>query len=304
MDLRQLAALSAVADHQSFSAAARALHTVQSNISTHVARLERELDVTLVDRASGQLTTAGQLVVERARRIQSELDALVADVASAAGEVSGRVRLGIIGTTGRWLVPLLLPAVAERLPKVELVVVDATTTSLLPQVADGQLDLAIVNLPVTDPDIEVEVLFDEDLILVAPEDHPLARDEPVSMADLAQHPLLLSPPGTGFRTDLDHDAERAGVKLLAQAEVDGMRLLATLAFAGFGPAVLPSTAAPPSIAPGPWRRVVITDVTPRSVGITTRRRSLLSTPGRAVRDVLQQVVAVDIKTHLGVHARR
>src|SRR5215218_9193913 len=83
MDLRQLAALTAVADHESFSAAARALHTVQSNVSTHVARLERELDVTLVDRATGHLTVAGELVVERARRIQAELDALVADVASA-----------------------------------------------------------------------------------------------------------------------------------------------------------------------------------------------------------------------------
>ena len=73
MDLRQLAVLTAVADHQSFSAAARALHTVQSNVSTHVARLERELGTTLVDRASGLLTDSGELVVARARRVQAEL---------------------------------------------------------------------------------------------------------------------------------------------------------------------------------------------------------------------------------------
>ena len=59
MDLRQLAALVAVAETGSFSAAARSLHTVQSNVSTHVARLERELGVTLVDRASGTLTEEG-----------------------------------------------------------------------------------------------------------------------------------------------------------------------------------------------------------------------------------------------------
>ncbi|MEO6989793.1 MAG: LysR family transcriptional regulator, partial [Aquihabitans sp.] len=80
MDLRQLAALTAVADHRSFSAAARALHTVQSNVSTHVARLERELGATLVDRTTGELTNAGELVVGRARRIQTELEALTADV--------------------------------------------------------------------------------------------------------------------------------------------------------------------------------------------------------------------------------
>ena len=79
----------------SFSAAARALHTVQSNVSTHVARLERELGVTLVDRAGGVLTEEGEAVVRRARRIQAELDALGADVAALRDEVTGTVRLGV-----------------------------------------------------------------------------------------------------------------------------------------------------------------------------------------------------------------
>src|SRR5215212_6791639 len=108
MDLRQLTALVAVAETGSFSAAARALHTVQSNISAHVARLERELGVPLVHRASGTLTDEGLAVVARARHIQGELDALEADVASLRDEVSGTARLGCIGTSARWLVPLVL----------------------------------------------------------------------------------------------------------------------------------------------------------------------------------------------------
>ena len=300
MDLRQLAAVVAVADHESFSAAARALHTVQSNVSTHVARLERELGVTLIDRADGRLTPAGELVVARARRIQSELEALVDDLASAYEHVAGRVRLGVIGTTGRWLVPLLLPALRAAHPRVDVVVVDATTTSLVPLLAQGQLDLAVVNLPLADPDIEIEPLFEEDLILVAPDSHPLAAGPPVSLAELAAHPLLIGPPGTAFRDDLDRDARASGVTLVPQAEVDGMRLLATLAFSGFGPAVLPATAAPATLA-GPWRRIEVTGLTPRSVGLATRRRALLSAPGRAVRDVLRAVVAAEGSAHPGVH---
>src|SRR5438309_2203812 len=92
MDLRQLAALVAVAEHGTFSAAADALHTVQSNVSTHVARLERELGTTLVDRSAGRLTEEGELVVARARRIQAELDALATDVASLRHEVAGTTR--------------------------------------------------------------------------------------------------------------------------------------------------------------------------------------------------------------------
>lgn len=300
MDLRQLAAVTAVADHESFSAAARALHTVQSNISTHVARLEAEVGVSLVDRSNGRLTPAGEVVVGRARRIQGELDDLVADLASAAGHVAGRVRLGIIGTTGRWLVPLLLPAVALDHPRIELVLVDATTTSLVPQLIEGRLDLAVVNLPLTDPDVELETMFEEDLILLAPEDHPLAIGDSVTFPELAQYPLLLGPQGTALRDDLDLDAERAGVTLTAQAEVDGMRLLATLAFGGFGPAVLPATAAPLTLAAGPWKRVRIAEVTPRSVGLATRRRALLSAPGQAVREVLRRVVRDEVAAHPGV----
>ena len=109
MDFRQLAALAAIADHGSFSAAAKALFTVQSNVSAHVARLERELGVTLVDRSRGCLTEEGEVVVARARAVQNELDAIYADLASRGKEVAGDARLGVIGTTARWLVPRSSP---------------------------------------------------------------------------------------------------------------------------------------------------------------------------------------------------
>src|SRR5215208_3676729 len=129
MDLRQLAALVAVADTGTFSAAADLLHTVQSNVSTHVARLERELGVTLVDRAGGRLTPEGELVVSRARRVQAELDALAADVASVGEEVRGDARLGAIGTTARWLAPLVLSRLHRLHPAVRTILVEGPTSS-------------------------------------------------------------------------------------------------------------------------------------------------------------------------------
>ena len=84
MDRKQLRALTAVAEHHSFSGAARALDTVQSNISAHIARLERELGLTLIDRATTEPTHEGRAVLERARRIEAEFEALDSDVASFA----------------------------------------------------------------------------------------------------------------------------------------------------------------------------------------------------------------------------
>ncbi|MGI8662582.1 MAG: LysR family transcriptional regulator [Acidimicrobiales bacterium] len=301
MDLRQLAALVAVADHRSFSAAARALHTVQSNVSTHVARLERELAVVLVDRASGTLTEEGVAVVERARRIHSELEALVSDVASVNREVSGTVRIGAIGTTARWLVPPLLEAMTERYPGVHVVFVDATTTSLLPGVRSGLLDLAVVALPIHDPDLESEPLFDEDLMVIAPETHPLAAHDRVGLIELAKHELLLEPPGTAFRDDLDRQARAVGVSLRPRAEVDGMRLLASLAFEGFGAAILPASAAPRWNAGG-WRLVSVDGLTGRAVGLVHRRRGLPSAPARAIAEVTRAVVLEEATHQVGIHA--
>lgn len=290
MDLRQLNAVLAVDDHGSFSAAARALHTVQSNVSAHVARLERELDTTLVDRSTGALTEEGQVVAARARRIQGELDALAADVASLHAEVAGSVHLGVIGTTARWLVPPLLVGLAERHPKVTPVVVDATTTSLLPLLENGRLELAVLNLPVEDAELEVEELFREDTILLVPRGHHLHGSESVAFAELDGERVLLEPRGTTFRDVLEAQAEAAGVHLVPQAEVDGMRLLASLAFQGFGATLVPASAAP-RVVQGDFARVSVEGLEGRTVGLVRRRRGLLSAPARALRDVLVDVVA-------------
>lgn len=300
MDLRQLNAVAAVAEHGSFSAAARALHTVQSNVSTHVARLEAELGVILIDRATGLPTEQGDAVVARARRISAELEALEADVSSLADEVRGSVRVGIIGTTGRWLLPLLLEAMTTQHPGIHVVVIDATTTSLVPQVAGGAIDLAVINLPVDEAELSVEPLFDEDRILIAPAGHPLAGVERVGLAELAAHPLLLEPVGTGFRDRLDAEASRAGLVLQPQAEVDGMRLLASLAITGFGAAVLPTTALPTSRSAA-WKQVELDGIPHRSVGLARRRRGLPSAPARATRAALLDVVAAHSPDQPGIH---
>ena len=290
MDLRQLAALTAVADAGSFSAAARRLHTVQSNVSTHVARLEAELGATLVDRATGTLTDEGDAVALRARRIQHEIESLRADVDSMLHEVSGPVRLGCIGTVSRWLVPRLLHEMEERHPKVHVVVVDATTTSLVPQLEAESLDLAVVNLPLGGSELATEALFDEDRIILAPADHPLAAEASVELAALSLHALLLEPRGTAFRDELDDAMAHIGGELNVRAEIDGIRLLTSLAFEGFGPAMVPATAAPPWMGPE-CRRVTVEGLTPRSVGLASPRRGRLSAPARAVREVVCYIVA-------------
>ncbi|HVA73105.1 MAG TPA: LysR family transcriptional regulator [Acidimicrobiales bacterium] len=299
MDLRQLQALIAIADHGSFSAAASSLHTVQSNVSSHVARLERELGVQLVDRQSGLVTEEGAAVVERGRRALSEIEAAVSDVAALRDEVTGTVRIGMIGTTARWLAPLLLEAASQRHPKVRLVVGDGTSATLEPHLASGSLDAAIVNLPQGSPELVEHPLFDEDLILVLPKDHPLASGPSVHLNDLDGFELLLPAPGTAFRLEIDQACRDAGVTLIPRAELDGVRLMASLAVKGLGPAILPATGATEGVMK--LARVTITGLPRRKVGMVLRRRGRASAPAKATLEVLEWVVKENLDPAMGLH---
>jgi DNA-binding transcriptional LysR family regulator len=293
MEFRQLAALLALADHGTFSAAADALGTVQSNVSTHIARLERELGTPLFDRSRGALTEEGRVVMARARRVSAELEALVSDVAAVRNVVAGSVSLGMIGTTARWLAPRIFMAMGERHPGVRLSVAEGTAAELADRLQAGRLDLAVSSLPGGEEDLVGEGLFDEDLVLVVDRQHPMAGRHDVAIDELQAIPLLLPMQGTTLRRELDSalaSNRDQPVVLRSKAELDGVRLIASLTFEGHGPAILPASAVPDYLRDR-WATVGVEGLPRRTVGVVTRHRGLLSAPARAVRDLLREIVA-------------
>ncbi len=288
MDVRQLAALVAIADHGTFSAAARALFTVQSNVSSHLARLEKELGTELVDRSRGGLTDDGARVVERARRVLREIDEIGAELAQRHGDVVGDVRLGMLGTTARWLLPRLLSEMSTRHPQVRVIVAEGSTSVLIPALLSGLYDAAIVHLPIDEPELNIEPLFAEDLLLLAGEGHPLAKRSSIHLAELAGFRLLLPPPGSALRRVLDRAALSVGAQLEAEAEVDGVRLLATLAVDGHGAAIVPATAVPHRT--GNFTAVHVPELPPRVVALTSHRRPGPNGATKALFDVLRDAL--------------
>lgn len=301
MDVRQLSTLVAIADHGTFSAAARSLYTVQSNVSAHISRLEKELGVTLVDRAHGGLTDEGARVVERARRILNEIDDIAADMASRNEDVSGQTRLGVIGTTARWLIPQMLERLTEEHPGVRSVIQEGATSALVPNVLSGQLNAAIVHLPVDDAELVIEPLFAEDLLLLAHQSHPLASRDVIPLRELDETPLLLPPTGSALRKVLERAAANADITLSAQAEIDGVRLLASLAFDGFGAAIVPATAAPQWLE-GTFARITVPELPRRVVAFVRRRRPSPTAPTAAVLDTLKAIIEDRSALQPGVHA--
>jgi LysR family hydrogen peroxide-inducible transcriptional activator len=197
---------------------------------------------------------------------------------------------------------------ADRHPKVHMVIVEATSTSLEPRLTSGSLDLAMVNLP-PDPshhpyqpgdELIAQPMFDEDLVLVVPRGHPLAGRREIDLAETDGLELLLPAPSTAFRDEIDAAAADAGITWRPKAEIDGVRTIASLTFEGYGPAVVPATALPDWLE-GDWRALSVRGLPRRSVGLARRRKGRPGAPARAVIALLEEIVARGLDRKPGIH---
>jgi LysR family nitrogen assimilation transcriptional regulator len=303
MEIRQLEALVGIADEGTFSGAANVLGTVQSNISNRIARLESELGTELIDRANGVVTESGEIVLLRARRILSELGAIAADVSELNADIRGEVSLGMIGTAGRWIVPLLLEAQRAIYPHVALRIIEGSNSALEPLVVNGQLDLAVLAWPVVARELQEVDLFKEDLVLIVDKHHPLAKTEgSVTFETLSQYELMLPLRGTPIRREIDDASRAQGVELRPIIEMDGLRTIASLTFDGHGPTILPATMLSKHLR-DQFVAVHIENIAKRRVVLVGRRFGFPAAPVRATQALLTDVVRNAVNVPHGVYNR-
>lgn len=291
VEFRHLEALVAIADEGSFTAAADALNTVQSNVSGQIRQLETEIGVPLLvrSRRGAALTEAGRAVVTRARRIQRERDGILADVAALQGLQIGEVSFGIVGTASRWLVPELVASLRREAPGVRLRINEGTSERLVAEVLSNQLAQAIVTAPVLSDRLISERLLDERLVGLVPEDSDLPSDTAVPLERMARLPMVMPPANNPLRLEVQDAAARAGVELQVPIEVEGVRLIGELVGAGAGVSILPETAIDPDTAG--VRTVPVDGLPPRRLVLVTPQDAQLSFADRAVRERVIEIVA-------------
>lgn len=290
MELRHLDTMLAIDAEGSFTAAAETLHTVQSNVSEQVRQLEVELGVPLLvrGRRGAQPTEFGLLVLERARRIRQELEALRLDVAMVQGLQAGHATLGVVGTISRWLVPAVVADLRVRAHGVSLRVNEGASERLAADVAEHVLAQAVVTEPVTDPRLVADHLIEEELVGLVPHDLDIGADGKVTLAELAEHPMVLPPVTNPLRTEVDAAARSEGVELRIPVEIEGVRLIPDLVAAHMGVSVIPEIAAPtdePRV-----RTVTIERMPPRRVALVAARGARLSLADQAVREAVIRLV--------------
>lgn len=170
LTLKQLRYFDALARHRHFGRAADASSISQPALSLQIKELERMFGVPLVERSAPKirLTPVGEDFITKGRQILLAVEELEDLVRASNGPLAGRLRLGIIPTVGPYLLPEILLALSARYPELELEVRESMTKALIDDLSEGLLDLAVVALPISEPNLMEFPLFEEEFALVRP----------------------------------------------------------------------------------------------------------------------------------------
>ena len=247
MNLRDLKYLVALADTCHFGQAAERCFVSQPTLSGQIKKLEEELGVTLFERTkrSVETTHLGEAIVEQARNVLEQADALQQLAQSHQDPLLGPLRMGAIPTLSPYLMPLILQPLKQQYPQLKLVLSEEQTDTLLMRLAKHEIDAALLATPVTDPEFESIVLFDEPFWLVHPQKHPLNEKKKISQADLDSTDLLLLAEGHCLAEqamEVCHIQERGMQGDLADLRAASLETLLQMVAAGFGCTLLPALA--------------------------------------------------------------
>jgi len=295
--VRAIRVLCEVAEHGSLSAAARSLGITQSAVSQHLAALEREVGLALVDRGTRpvELTEAGSVLVRHGRAVTTHLDNAEQALAEISGLLAGRLRVGSFPTALTTFVPAAIARFRVESPEVVLTMIDDHMQGLVPRLERGELDLAVIYenplLPGgVPPGLSLTPLLDDPYRVLLPEGHRLARRRArPALTDLAGEAWVGGRIGSTWFRILLHACRSAGFEPRTQLNTDDYRAVQAFVAAGLGVAVVPGLAAAHPL-PGVAVRDLAGATPTRRIGVA-HPTGTPAAPVRAMTEILRDVTA-------------
>lgn len=193
MELFQLRYFVAVAEHLSFTKAAKALHLSQPPLSHQIRQLEDELGGDLFHRSSRmvRLTDLGEAMLPRARSILLQAEDAAKEIRARTGLEKGALRVGASGVLAYHLLPLLIAEYRAKYPNIDLHIVEHRTPQLLQDTERYEVDVALIRLPHDETKLSITVLREEALYAALPMSHPLAKEKKLKLRQLADESFIL-----------------------------------------------------------------------------------------------------------------
>lgn len=267
LTLARLEVFRAVVEARSLTGAARRLHVSQPAISAQLRELERGLGVPLVERAGRHfaLTEAGRTLAEHGARILDLEEETRRAVARIRGVETGRLAVGASETPGHYMLLEHLGEFQRLHPDIALRVDIAASAEIARRVADGTLELGLIEAVIDDPALLRSRYVDDDLVLILAPGDPLASARRLDAEQIAAAPMVMREPGAGLRATIESAMARAGVVPRIALELGSTEAVKRAVAAGLGLALVPQVSVAVEIAE---RRLATVPI----LGLETRRR--------------------------------
>src|SRR5574337_802935 len=296
MELHQLRYFQAVARFRSFTRAAEHARISQPSLSQQIHKLEDELGARLFDRMGRRirLTAFGECFHEHTLRILNNLEDARRDVNAMLGLHTGSAYVGVIPTVAPYVLPQALRSCSESFTEITIDVVEDLTHGLVKGLTEGDLDLALLSLPVEAPELIAEPLLRERMLLAVPRSHRLCRKRRrVTLDEVAQEPFLLLKDGHCFRDDVLEVCKRARLNPRVVFEGGQFDTLVAMVAAGAGITLLPEMARRHYRFAGVGLLEFLPPEPTRTIGIVRPKGKFLTSAARAFIEVLKRTCRRD-----------
>ncbi|MEW8201984.1 MAG: LysR family transcriptional regulator [Candidatus Thiodiazotropha endolucinida] len=285
MELNTLRAFVQVAHDGSFSLAAEHLFLTQPAISKRIATLESELDTRLFDRMGRQifLTEAGRHLLPRAEHIIDQLSDMRRELANLTGRVAGSLAMATSHHIGLHRLPAVLRSYSDTNPQVDLDIRFMESEKACQSVEQGELELAVVTLPLNPVDaLQSRTIWHDPMAVVVGLDHPLAKQRAVNLRELLDYPAVLPSRGTYTRSLIEQRIGQHHLHVNCTLSTDYLETLKMMATIGLGWSLLPEILVDDHLVQLQVPKLKIS----RSLGIVTHHKRTLSNAARAMRELL------------------
>ena len=220
LTFRQLSVFEAVARHLSFSRAAQELHLTQPAVSMQIKQLEENVGTSLFEQLGKKiyLTEAGHELYHYSRTIAQQLSEAEAVLGELKGLKRGKLKISV-ASTANYFAPQLLATFSQRFPTVTVSLNVTNRQALLVQIANNEMDMAIMGQPPDGQDLVAESFMENPLVVIAPVTHPLVQEKHIPLRRLEQETFLMREEGSGTRIAMERYFEAHRVKIRAGMEM-------------------------------------------------------------------------------------